>query len=594
MRTLKFLLIWGGWAFVAVTAVAQEDSIDQEETINQDVRVVREYNPTVSDAFKINEMPEQSDADVPAPDFSYELSGKAMVGTPEVVPLIPAKMAKEPREELYPSYLQGYVGNYNMLGGALRYNLVHNEKFALALKAGHESSMGDIEVMGTEADADYHETLGGLYMRHFFKRKTLSIDMDFSNLAYRYYGFHTMDATRPYLAPYPSLEMSSIPPQTQGSNLMHDDQQHQTAFDVTMGLKNQVTGHMETRYDLKMGYSTFGNGTGVKENQFRYTGDFDFSLGELGLRLGTAMDHASTNVPVDEMPWLYQFENRQQTLVQMNPALVKTNKNLDLHMGLRFAAEFDDLEDNLYISPDVRANLTVAEGFVAIEGGITGEIKPSTYRSIMEENLYVSPDLNVKTAFHGVRFFLGAKGNFTRSTSFAARMDYNVFHNEHFFVNRQFVPYGGMSGEPNDFSNQFGVDYDDGRMLSVSGEFKMGFSPQLDVLLRGAYYGWDTDSLEHAWHKPKSEVGARMTYKYNESLTLYVSGNMMGPRYASLPEGIEKLDPVYDFNIGANYNHNKRWHFFGEVRNLAASKYYRWYGYPMQGINGRVGLGYSF
>jgi hypothetical protein len=70
-----------------------------------------------------------------------------------------------------------------MLGGALRYNLVQNEKFALALKAAHESSMGDIEVMGVDNDADYHETLGGLYMRHFFKRKTLSIDMDFSNLA---------------------------------------------------------------------------------------------------------------------------------------------------------------------------------------------------------------------------------------------------------------------------------------------------------------------------------------------------------------------------------------------------------------------------
>ncbi|MCA1745197.1 MAG: hypothetical protein LC643_05745, partial [Bacteroidales bacterium] len=123
MRTLKFLWILGAWAFVAGTAVAQEETIDPEETINQDVRVVREYNPTVSDAFKINEMPEQSDADVPAPDFNYQLSGKAMVGTPEVVPLIPAKMAKEPREELYPSYLQGYVGNYNMLGGALRYNL---------------------------------------------------------------------------------------------------------------------------------------------------------------------------------------------------------------------------------------------------------------------------------------------------------------------------------------------------------------------------------------------------------------------------------------------------------------------------------------
>ncbi len=104
MRTYKYLLILACSLFV-INASAQE------EGINQEVRVVREYSPTVSDAFKINRMPQPADDELPSPSFDYRLTGKAIVGAPEVVPLIPARMSKEPREDLNSSYLQGYVGN---------------------------------------------------------------------------------------------------------------------------------------------------------------------------------------------------------------------------------------------------------------------------------------------------------------------------------------------------------------------------------------------------------------------------------------------------------------------------------------------------
>ena len=45
-KYLAFLLVM----FCGVHVFAQE-------TINKDVRVVREYTPTVSDAYKINQMP---------------------------------------------------------------------------------------------------------------------------------------------------------------------------------------------------------------------------------------------------------------------------------------------------------------------------------------------------------------------------------------------------------------------------------------------------------------------------------------------------------------------------------------------------------
>lgn len=563
----------------------------QEEGINQEVRVVREYSPTVSDAFKINRMPQPADDELASPSFDYRLTGKAIVGAPEVVPLIPARMSKEPREDLNSSYLQGYVGNYNTIGAALKYNILQNEKYALALKAAHESSLGEVEVTGIDEDAQYHESLAGLYMRHFFKQKTLSLDIDFSNLAYRYYGASTINPELDYVNRYPENELG-VPEPVPGSSLIPEAKQHQSAIDVIMGLKNQQLGFDNTRWDLLMGYSSFGSKTGIRENQFKYKGDFDFSLGELGLRFETALNHAGTNTLLSDSPFLYNFEKRQQTLVSVNPGLTRNTDKMQLKFGLRISAEFDDLEDNLYVSPDLTVKYTVVEGVLAIDGGITGEIMPSTYRSIMEENPYVAPDVNVKTAFHGVRFFFGTKGNFSQATSFAAKVEYSVFSDEHFFVNRQFNQFGMLL--QTDYSNQFDVVYDDGNLLTVSGEFNVKFSPDLNMTLRGKYYGWRTDSLSQAWHKPEMEVGARFAYRANESLSLYGAVNLLGSRYVSLPAAAESLDPVYDFNVGANYNLNRRWNFFGEIRNLIASKYNRWYGYPGHGINAIVGLGYSF
>jgi hypothetical protein len=590
--TLKFrqLIIFSGCLLLFPVS----ELYAQEATINQDVRVVREYNPTVSDAFKINEMPDPKQDEIPAPEFRYRLTGKAIIGAPEIVPLVPARLAKEPREELYPNYLQGYLGNYEVIGGRILYNLVQNEKFALSLKAGHESSFGDLELENKmQTEAHYHQSHGGLNFRHFFSKKTMSIDMDFNNHIYQYFGLQTINPEETYMRP-PLNPVSSIMDNVSGSELIPDNKQRQTAFDMDLGLLNHVNGNSNTRYDLMMGFSTFGNRTGVKENEFRLKGDFEVPVGELFVRLETSMNHASASHAENDMPYLYNFQKRQQTLVQVNPAMVRKNKNLTLKMGLRIAGEFDDLEDNFYLSPDVTADLLVAEGIISLHGGITGEITPSTYRGIMAENPFVAPDVNVKTAFHGVRFFGGITGNFSRATSFSANVAYSAFTNEHFFENRTFD--AGTISDPQrvHYSNLFDVVYDDGRLLTVSGEFKMKFIPELDIVLRGAYYGWELDSLNYAYHKPDMEVGIRTAWRINNSLTLTASANLLGKRYAEIPGETKELDPVYDFNLGANYNLNKRWHFFGNVQNMLASKYYRWNGYPMHGVNARVGVGYSF
>jgi hypothetical protein len=204
----------------------------------------------------------------------------------------------------------------------------------------------------------------------------------------------------------------------------------------------------------------------------------------------------------------------------------------------------------------------------------------------MDENPFISPDLNVRTALHGLKFYAGVKGYFSSKTSLAARVEFGTFEDEHFFVNK-------IDG--NKYANVFEAKHDDGTLLTVSGEFKTNIVDNLDIILRAASYGWQPDSLEKAWHKPNMELGLRAIYKATRDLHFSMAFNILGERLAITPDEVKTLKPVYDFNIGANYSMNSRWHFFATVQNIFASKNYMLYnGYPMQGINARAGVGFSF
>ena len=600
MRYLKIKHIITIWLLcsVAPALFSQENNNQdvEEGTINKEVKVVREYNPTISDAFKINDMPSQSDTLKASPVFKYQLTGKPLITPPEISPMVPARLSGEPLDNLYPVYIHGYLGNYEIMGGGLLYNLVRHNKFALSLNANHESSFGNLDLEnGKESDAYYHETNANLYMRHFFEKSTLSVDMGFLNYAYRYYGQNNMDKDYSYI---------SLSPVT-GSDILNIDKQRQTVFDVDFGLANRISEN-DIFYNIGVGFSTFGNLSNIKENNFRIKGNLDIPLGELGLRVSSSIDHVSALNHNTELHDFFSFADYKRTLLQLNPSLISEHGNFFIKLGFRMGTGIYSAGDEFYLSPDIEADFTIRD-VVVLQAGITGDIKSNSYRNVMAENPFLAPDVNVMDAFHGVKFFAGIKGKFSSKTSFGARVEYGTFTNEHFFVNRN---YGWTNGSESGFhyDNKFDVLHDDGFLLTVSGEFKAQITPELDVTLRGAYYGWQVDTLEKAWHKPDMEIGLRAAYSATRDLKFTAAINILGERFAQIPTDaiqptsmllspemeIKRLKPVFDFNVGANYTLNSRWYFFGTIQNLISSKYYKFYGYPMHGINARVGVGYSF
>lgn len=585
MQTKYIKILMAVWAVAAVEAVAQEK-------INRDVKVVREYTPTVSDAFKVNQMPVVDDTVSVRPGFNYRILSTSVAADYHPNLITPAKIQTERRQNLLKTFVKGGVGAYRTLTGEIGYNILESEEFLLGLNIGHVSSFGELKLENDKTvDAPFHDTWANAGFKYFFDDKTFSVDMGFMHNMYRYYGLQTLDNETLYYLPFKTDPV-------EGSLLQHDVKQRLSCFDIKARFKNNVVDDRKTAFDAGLMFSTFGNMTGVKQNGFKLDGVVRQPVNDMMFELGAGVESYKTSIP-DSVGPMFSFNDRSLTLIQAAPSVNFTFDNLALKVGMIVGGAIDTEEDEFFVAPDIMANLTVVEGIVSLYAGLNGHMNLNDYRSVVYENQFVSPDANVRSSLYGLNMMAGIEGNFSSSTSFSAGLEYGFFNDEHFYVNRYYADQPLESSTmPNlHYSNLFMPVYDDGSLLKVKGQ--MLFHPKKDVelLLHGTYFGWNLDTQEEAWHKPEFEVGIKGSFAFNQYLNFNGSLEYLGERkaYDAMADGDQKtLDGVFDLNLGADYHFSKQWTFWANINNIAASRYYKWNGYPSQRLNVMAGVIYSF
>ena len=575
-----------------VSLVVISANLKAQEEINKDVKVVREYTPTVSDAFKVNQMPEVNDSVTLRPSFNYRIISTSVNTDYQPTMITPAKIQAKHHEYLMKSYIKGGIGNYNTILGELGYNILESEPFLLGLNIGHTSSFGNLKLEdGETVDAPMNDTYANLGFKHFFDDKTFSVDLNFQHNIYRYYGYQTLDSETDYFLPG-SIDAIA------GSELMQDERQRLSAFDLLLGFQNNEVDDRKTAYHTNFGFSTFGSVTGVNQNGFKLSGGIKHPINDLRFALDANIESYKTSVP-DSIGPMFGFAERNLTYIEANPSINFVFDNLDLKVGMIIGGSIDSEGDQFFVAPDILARLTVVEGIVAMYGGLNGNMNVNDYRTTIYENPFVSPDANVKSSIYGLNLIAGIEGNFSSSTSFSVGLEYGFFNDEHFYVNQYYADQPEISSLPFNYhySNLFMPVYDDGNLLKVKGELLFRPKKEIELLLHGAYYGWNIDTQEAAWHKPEIELGLKGSWDFNEYISVNGSIGYLGERkaYDFYADGFQKsLKGVFDMNIGGEYRFSRQWTFWANMNNIAASKYYKWNGYPSQRFNVQAGIIYSF
>lgn len=530
--------------------------------LNEDVNVVKPYDPTVGDAYKINILPEINDTSTLKRKMTYSISAKQIPVNFDVIPIQPAKMVSEPISKLYSTYLRAGAGNYNTLLGEAGVNMLRSKNYSGGFFIKHLSSVEKIKLSnGIKSPASYSDNKIDLFGKKFYEYSTLSGDVTYERNVIHNYGYNTNDSL------YKDFVFDK--------NLIYQQ------FNTVTGNAGLLSNYLDSshlNYNSSIKYQYF-------EDNFKNYQNLINVITELNKFYKSEVIGGTINVT-----WL----NKNSSLDTINNALVKINPwillsgdkwRIKLGASMDVDAYYDSVFYHFY--PAMLLQYNVIENFLVPFIGIDGKIQQNNFVINYKENPYLKQGLLIKNSNNKINLNAGLKGNFSKKVSFVVKGNYGIFENMFFFVNDTIGA-----------GNYFDVVYDkEVQILQFYGEVAYKNAEKLNIFLKGNYYKYTLTDLAKPWHKPGWDVTFTARYNLRNKIVINTDVFALGDRYAfnyKSPDNPYNLKKIIDANLGLEYRYSKILSVFLNLNNITASKKYYWNFYPSQGFNAVGGLTYSF
>ena len=160
-KTLVFIIFAVIFNFGAYAQRSDEDTLK-----SGDVYIVREYQPKISDAFKLSNNPKVLDTIINInQQAAYNVKDVQAETEFQTEPIKPAKMKGEPLSKLYRAYVLLGAGNNLSTRGEFVLNSIRSRKWDYGLKAWHHGSNGNVPERGA---SNFSDNKIDLYGKKFF------------------------------------------------------------------------------------------------------------------------------------------------------------------------------------------------------------------------------------------------------------------------------------------------------------------------------------------------------------------------------------------------------------------------------------------
>jgi hypothetical protein len=527
--------------------------------IKKEVEVVKPYDPVVSDANKINSLPQMKDSVTIHPAFNYHIA-PMMVNTEYNVPSInAAKMLAMPIPKLYKSYIQLGYGNYATPLAEVYVNSLRSKKFTAGLFLRHQSSNGNVTLENKRSVfGGYSGTSGEVFGKTYLEKSYIYADASVrGNTVYRY-GYN------------PAIDTLVMKGNLKQAYLLTS---------IHAGLHSLNTDSSVLTYHVGFGYNHFRDKDKRAENGVKIEGKFNKQFEGKMFGINTSLEVLNRNNKLDTAGY-------GNSLFVLNPWVGISSEEYRLQLGCN--ASFDKQNGTLkaHLYPKAELQFNAVKDILIPFVGIYGQINNHSYRDVASENPYINPMLLVKNSNDKFSFYGGLKGSLGDKASYIVKVDFSRIDNQYFFVN----------DTSSRLQNMFAVVYDDGTLFNGYAEITYDYSENLSFGLKGNMYRYTIDHELYAWHKPASDLTITSKYNLRNKILVNLDVLALGKRYAKVYSNTmtsKELSGVLDLNIGLEYRYTKILSAWIHFNNLAASKYYMWNQYPAQRFNLMVGITYS-
>ncbi|WP_407557626.1 TonB-dependent receptor [Winogradskyella sp. 4-2091] len=569
---IKFLIfiitITSSLSFV----VAQEKDTIADQTVN----VIKPYQPTISDAFKIKDNPKLNDSNaVKKKEIKYNIFSIPVASTFTPAKGKAATVDKAKAVKLYDNYASLGIGTYTTILGEVYLNHELSRDENVGGYFSHHSSQGGIDNL--LLDDNFSKTKLNAHYSKSLREFTWKVDGGFDLQTYNWYGL-PQDF-------FGEAEADVI-----------DSKHTYTSFNI--GGKIDFDDALVK--DASIRFRRFGDDRGSGENLFNASTNFEVSIRDADIDAEVFLDGISGSFDAD-YDGIGEL-NYGNFMIGLAPSYQLNKDDLTINLGVRltFLNDTELSKSKFYIHPNVDASYRLVDELLIAYGGLKGSVNQNSYYSFANVNPFVAPTLAIAPTNQQFNAFVGVKGKLTNNLSYNVKGSYGSEKGKTLFKSNAAPE---IASEDYHFGNSFGVVYDNITTFSIAGELNVDVNRNFSLGIKGEYFAYDTKDQAQAWNLPDLEASLFVDYQITEQWFAGASGYFVGERkderivnmLFSQPSVTRvSLDSYFDLNAHVGYKINEQLSVFAKANNIFNQDYDRWLDYPVQGIQILAGATYQF
>lgn len=558
MSTLRQLLFLSAWS--AASAV-----LGQGNTPSSQYEIQGIYSPTLMEAQKLDLRAEPIDTILPELPVNYNVLPVKGEVPAKVDSIAAAKLnVVQPQQKLYKGYAKAGIGLYMTPIGELYYDQTRSRTNGYGFHYKHMSSNGGIDDVGP---SDYSFNSVDAFYKHYLPKHEVSGRLIYHRRRVSYYGYENTDSINTVILHAPT------PP---------DDALKQVYNDIGFAgrIRSLYGDSSKIAHDVGLEVHSYGNLSGSRETSVRINADLAKEDGAETYAAGLFIDNNAYRA--DPGPGLTEFR-QSGTLIGLTPNVSTRGDKYLVKVGLGMYVDAMG-ETTLHFYPQAYLSYDLFDNILVPYLGVDGAKQRNSLRSLTRQNPFLigAPTLANSSKLYDV--YGGLRGSFSSTMGFDVRVSTSRVKDMALFVNNPNTPYG----------DRMDVIYDRVSMLNLSGELHYHSREALGVTARIDITTYDQEFEAEAWNLPPYQLALGVNYDIRSKLILKGEVLFLGQRKAKVEETILvdgntvpnsrvlDLDGFMDLYLGAEYRYTKRLSVFLDVSNLSASKYERWYRYPVQ------------
>lgn len=567
-------------AIVLLLGITKGFSQDKkEDTLRTGViDVVKPYAPTISDAFKVKEVPILDDEITDTKkEIKYNIFSFPVAST-----FTPAKgkaavvERKEP-VKLYDNYASLGLGTYKTILGEVYLNHALNRNENIGGYVSHHSSGGGIK--DVVLDDDFINSK--LEVNYSSRQRDMAWDIDggFQFQHYNWYGLSDTFIDNPF---------------TNSINVGHSFMDAHIGGDVSFEDTYINSGSVLFRH--------FSDNQGSGENRFVAKAKVDVPINDIEISTGIKIDYLGGGF--DRNYAESEALNYSNFQIGLSPTFQLREDDLTLNLGvsLYYLNDIEFGKNKFFIYPNISATYRVVDDVLIAYGGLTGDLIQNSYHGFANENPFVSPTLFITPTDQVFNAFVGLKGKVSSTMSYNISGSYMSDRDKALFKSN--ITKNITAQNSYEYGNSFGIAYDKVETFGIAGELNVDLKRNFKLGLKGEYFTYNTDDEDEAWNLPNITGSLFFDYQIDEHWFTGANLFFVGERKdqvafegSFLPDEITRtvtLDSFFDINAHVGYHINEQFSFFAKVNNIANQQYQKWVNYPVQGAQFLTGVTYKF